>query len=122
MKPVRTIAVSVRWRRLVLQISPAVSDPPFRGPPQDGGRLIVEGVHLMMIERPAVLTPEELAALLEIALEIDLGAASRKIPAITLARLVALRCVEMTPGGPIVTGDGLMRLTESQPDGPEAPA
>lgn len=84
--------------------------------------MIVEGVHLMMIERPAALTPEELAALLEIALEIDLGAASRKIPAITLARLVALRCVEMTPGGPIVTGDGLMRLTESQPDGPEDPA
>jgi hypothetical protein len=80
----------------------------------------------MMFERPAVLTPEELAALLEIAfeidLEIDLGAASRKIPAITLARLVALRCVEMTPSGPIVTGDGLMRLTESQSDGSEDPA
>jgi hypothetical protein len=38
--------------------------------------LIVEGFRLMMIERPAVLTPEELAALFETALEIDLGAAS----------------------------------------------
>ena len=33
---------------------------------------MVEGFHLMMIARPAVLTPEELAALLAIALEIDL--------------------------------------------------
>ena len=76
----------------------------------------------MMTERPAVLLPEELAALLEIALEVSLGAASRKIPAITLAKLVTLRYVEMTPGGPVVTGDGLIRLTESQAGGSEDPA
>jgi hypothetical protein len=45
-----------------------------------------------------------------------------EMPAITLAKLVALRYVEMTPSGPIVTGDGLMRLTESQSDGSEDPA
>jgi hypothetical protein len=72
----------------------------------------------MMIDRPAVLTPEELAALLDVAL----GAPSQKIPAIRLAKLVALRYVAMTQNGPVVTGDGLMRLTESQSDGSEDPA
>jgi hypothetical protein len=53
-------------------------------------------------DRPADLTPEELAALLDMAL----GASSWKIPAIILAKLVALRRVAMTENGPVVTGDG----------------
>jgi hypothetical protein len=76
----------------------------------------------MMTERSAVLLPEELAALLEMALEVVPGAASRKIPAITLARPVTLRYVEMTLGGPVVTGDSLTRLTESPAGGSEDPA
>jgi len=38
------------------------------------------------------------------------------------AKRVVLRYVEMTPDGPVVTGDGLMRLTESQSEGSEDPA
>ena len=70
----------------------------------------------MTIDKPA--TPEELAALLEIAL----GVSSRKIPAITLAKLVALRYIAMTENGLDVTGEGLIRLTQSQSDGSQDPA
>jgi hypothetical protein len=82
----------------------------------------VRGFRAMMTERPAVLLPEELAVLLEIALGAVPGAASGKIPAITLAKLVTLRYVQMSQAGPVVTGDGLMRLTASQAGGAEDPA
>ena len=72
----------------------------------------------MTIERPAEMTPEESTALFELAL----GASSGNVAAITLAKLAARRYVAMTENGPIVTGDGLMRLMERPSDGSEYPA
>jgi hypothetical protein len=69
----------------------------------------------MTTHTPAELTPEELAALHEVAL----GTAVQKIPAINLAKLVALRYIAMSERGPIVTGDGLLRLMQSKPGGLE---
>ena len=71
----------------------------------------------MTIDRPAPLTPEEFAALLDLAF----GAPRRKIASIVLAKLVVLRYIDMTASGPVVTGDGLIRLNESRSDGSENP-
>jgi hypothetical protein len=64
----------------------------------------------MIVPTPPLLTPEEFASLLELALTTP----SPEIPAIHLTRLAAARYVVISPAGPVVTGDGLMRIMESE--------
>jgi len=64
----------------------------------------------MTIHTPKLLTPEEFASLIEVAI----SSPNPKIPALHLARLVALGFVAETTKGPVVTGDGLIRITESE--------
>jgi hypothetical protein len=63
----------------------------------------------MTIPTPPLLTAEEFASLLHLAFETS----SATIPAIHLAKLAAHRYVSITPRGPMITGDGLLRITES---------
>lgn len=63
----------------------------------------------MTLHTPKLLTPEEFASLIEIAVHApDLSA-----PASHLAKLVTLGYVAVTDKGPLITGDGLI-LTESE--------
>jgi hypothetical protein len=62
------------------------------------------------IHTPKHLTPEELASLIELALTTS----ASEIPPANLAKLIALGYVVMMPKGPVVTGDGLMRIMESE--------
>jgi hypothetical protein len=55
-----------------------------------------------------VLTPEELTSLVHLAITTP----TPKIPPIHMARLVLFGYVLMAPDGPLVTGDGLIRITE----------
>jgi hypothetical protein len=55
------------------------------------------------------LTSEELGFLVELAIETS----APKIPAIHLTRLIMLGYVLMRPEGPLVTGDGLILITEN---------
>ena len=64
----------------------------------------------MTVHAPKLLTPEEFASLLEVALT----SPSPKIPLLHLAKLVSLGYVAETARGPVVTGDGLIRITESE--------
>jgi hypothetical protein len=64
----------------------------------------------MTVHAPKLLTPEEFASLIEVAV----SSPDPKIPAPHLARLVALGYVLVTANGPVVTGDGLIRITESE--------
>lgn len=64
----------------------------------------------MTVHAPKLLTPEEFASLLEVAVT----SPDPKIPAPHLARLVSLGYVLMTANGAVVTGDGLIRITESE--------
>jgi hypothetical protein len=65
----------------------------------------------MTVHTPKLLTPEEFASLIEVA--VSTGAPS--IPPAHLTKLVTLGYVTITAkGGPIVTGDGLIRITESE--------
>jgi hypothetical protein len=64
----------------------------------------------MTVHAPKLLTPEEFASLIEVAI----SSPDPNIPASHLARLVALGYVAVTARGPIVTGDGLIRITESE--------
>jgi hypothetical protein len=64
----------------------------------------------MTIHAPKLLTPEEFASLIEVAL----AASGPQIPPAHLAKLVGLGYVLETRKGPVVTGDGLMRITESE--------
>jgi hypothetical protein len=63
----------------------------------------------MTVPTPPLLTLEEFASLLHLAFETP----SATIPAIHLAKLAAHRYVAITPRGPVITGDGLLRITES---------
>jgi hypothetical protein len=65
--------------------------------------------NLMTVRMPPALTSEELTSLVNLAI----AAPAPKIPAIHLARLVLAGCVLMAPDGPLVTGDGLIRITEN---------
>jgi hypothetical protein len=56
------------------------------------------------------LTPEEFASLLEVAVT----SPNSMIPPPHLAKLIALGYVVVTAKGPIVSGDGLIRITESE--------
>jgi len=58
----------------------------------------------------SLLTPEEFASLLEVAVH----APEPNIPAPHLARLISLGYVAVTDKGTVVTGDGLIRITESE--------
>jgi len=64
----------------------------------------------MTLHAPKLLTPEEFASPIEVAVT----APNPKIPDPHLARLVALGYVAVTAKGPLVTGDGLIRITESE--------
>ena len=64
----------------------------------------------MTIHTPKLLTPEEFASLIEVAVT----SPSPRIPASHLAKLVNLGYVALTAKGPVVTGDGLIRITESE--------
>jgi len=64
----------------------------------------------MTVHTPKLLTPEEFASLLEVAV----GGPEASIPASHLKKLVTLGYVALTDEGPIVTGDGLIRITESE--------
>ena len=64
----------------------------------------------MTVHAPKLLTPEEFASLIEIAVT----SPDPHIPAAHLTKLIALGYVLLTAKGPVVTGDGLMRITESE--------
>jgi hypothetical protein len=64
----------------------------------------------MTVHTPKLLTPEEFASLLEVAV----AAPEANIPPAHFAKLVSLGYVAMTAKGPMVTGDGLIRITESE--------
>jgi hypothetical protein len=64
----------------------------------------------MTVHAPKLLTPEEFASLIEVAVT----SPDPTIPAAHLAKLVTLGYVLMTAKGPVVTGDGLIRITESE--------
>ncbi len=60
------------------------------------------------VHAPNLLTPEEFASLLEVAV----SAPEVNIPAAHLSKLVTLGYVALTAKGPLVTGDGLIHITE----------
>jgi hypothetical protein len=64
----------------------------------------------MTVHTPKLLTPEEFASLIEVAIT----SPTPTIPAPHLAKLVTLGYVVVTAKGPIVSGDGLIRITESE--------
>lgn len=64
----------------------------------------------MTVHTPKLLTPEEFASLLEIAV----SGPQANIPANHLSKLVTLGYVAVTDNGAAVTGDGLIRITESE--------
>ena len=65
---------------------------------------------VMTIHAPKLLTPEEFASLIELAI----AAPDPEVPPAHLSKLVALGYVVGTPKGPRVTGDGLILITESE--------
>ena len=64
----------------------------------------------MTLHTPRLLTPEEFASLIELAVT----SPPPKIPASHLAKLLELGYVAQTTKGLVVTGDGLMRITQSE--------
>jgi hypothetical protein len=64
----------------------------------------------MTVHAPKLLTPEEFASLIEV----GVTAPDPRIPAPHLTKLVTLGFVTVTLKGPVVTGDGLIRITESE--------
>ncbi|MGA7805888.1 hypothetical protein [Bradyrhizobium sp.] len=64
----------------------------------------------MTVHTPKLLTPEEFASLIEVAV----ASPDPIIPAAHLTKLVTLGFVVLAEKGPIVTGDGLIRITESE--------
>jgi hypothetical protein len=64
----------------------------------------------MTIHTGSLLTPEEFASLIELALTTP----APKIPNSHLTKLIDLGYVALTAQGPYVTGDGLMRMNESE--------
>jgi hypothetical protein len=64
----------------------------------------------MTLHAPKLLTPEEFASLIEVAIT----APAAEISPAHLAKLVTLGYVAESAKGPIVTGDGLIRITEGE--------
>lgn len=62
------------------------------------------------VRTPKHLTPDESASLIEVAVT----ALEATIPSPHLAKLMSVSYVVMTARGPIVTGEGLIRITESE--------
>jgi hypothetical protein len=65
---------------------------------------------MMTVHAPKLLTPEEFASLIEIAI----ASGNPTVPPQHLSKLVSLGFVLETAKGPLVTGDGLIRITESE--------
>ena len=65
----------------------------------------------MTVHAPKLLTPQEFASLIEIAIAAD---NPPTVPPHHLSKLVSLGYVLDTAKGPRVTGDGLIRITESE--------
>ena len=63
----------------------------------------------MTVHAPKLLTPEEFASLIELAI-----AENPTVPPHHLTKLISLGYVLETLQGPRVTGDGLIRITESE--------
>lgn len=63
----------------------------------------------MTVHAPKLLTSEDFASLIEVAVT-----SPPKIPAPHPAKLIPLGYVAVTTKGPVVTGDGLIRNTESE--------
>jgi hypothetical protein len=74
----------------------------------NGHALIVSSA--MTVHTPKLLTPEEFASLIEVAIT----SPTPTIPAPHLAKLITLGYVAETAKGLVVTGDGLIRITESE--------
>jgi hypothetical protein len=64
----------------------------------------------MTVHAPKLLTPEEFASLIEIAITPQ----NPMVPPQHLSKLVSLGYVLESAKGPVVTGDGLIRITESE--------
>ena len=64
----------------------------------------------MTVHAPRLLTPEEFASLIGVAITSPIPA----IPAPHLAKLITLGYIAETAKGLMVTGDGLIRITESE--------
>jgi hypothetical protein len=64
----------------------------------------------MTVHASGLLTPEEFASLIEVAIT----SPNPTVPLHHLAKLVSLGYVLVTAKGPVVTGDGLIRITESE--------
>ncbi|MGA7942091.1 MAG: hypothetical protein WCA43_19580, partial [Bradyrhizobium sp.] len=64
----------------------------------------------MTVHAPKLLTPEEFASLIEIAIASD----NPTVPPQHLSKLLNLGYVLETAKGLVVTGDGLVRITESE--------
>jgi hypothetical protein len=62
------------------------------------------------VHTPGLLTPEEFASCIEVAIT----SPDPNIPSPHLAKLVTLGYVAVTAKGIVVTGDGLIRITESE--------
>jgi hypothetical protein len=67
----------------------------------------------MTVHAPKLLTPEEFASLIEIAIAAD-NPTGPTVPTHHLSKLISLGYVLETAKGPQVTGDGLIRMTESE--------
>jgi hypothetical protein len=64
----------------------------------------------MTVHAPKLLTPEEFASLIEIAIASE----NPTLPPHHLSKLISLGYVLETARGLVVTGDGLIRITESE--------
>ena len=64
----------------------------------------------MTVHSSRLLTPEEFASLIEIAFASD----SPTVPPQHLSKLISLGYIVETAKGIVVTGDGLIRITESE--------
>jgi hypothetical protein len=64
----------------------------------------------MTVHSPKLLTPEEFASLIEIAIASD----NPTIPPQHMSKLISLGYLVETAKGIAVTGDGLIRITESE--------
>jgi hypothetical protein len=64
----------------------------------------------MTVHAPKLLTPEEFASLIEIAIASE----NPTLPPQHLSKLINLGYVIETTRGFLVTGDGLIRITESE--------
>ena len=84
--------------------------PRRRGFSEMTGQALVDRELKMTVHASKLLTPEEFASLIEIAL----SSPSPTIPALHLSKLIGLGYVIVTAKGPIVSGDGLIRITESE--------